>query len=272
MLNIGVETLPFELLLMDIGTLVVGYVLFKANKKLSLNYTASQVLGTAIIISSFFIRNTGYAGIAGAVLAAGFLAKLGVFPFMWMRSTLSKTKAILGLIVCSQIAIVLLTSAISKNMMDRNALLFFGLLAAAFSSISAIYDKKTKRSISSIIVAQTASVFVSLSMLSPLSMLITLVSDLLAKFTILFSEERKDDIAQIFAAIYLAELPPFPTFSEEFEILEVSLNIGILINIVGLLLMIALLMHRVKGGKSLGARMASVILVVLGLISLMSKI
>jgi len=272
MLSIGAETLPFELLLMDIGTLVVGYVLFKANKKISLNYTASQVLGTAIIISSFLVRNTEYAGFAGAVFAAGFLAKLGVFPFMWMRSTLSKTKAILGLVLCSQIAIVLLTSAISKEMMDRNALMFFGLLAAVFSSIRAIYDKKTKSSMSSIIVAQTASVFVSLSMLSPLSMLITLVSDLLAKFTILFSEERKDDVAQILAALYLAELPPFPTFSEQLEVLQVSLNIGIVINIIGLLLMVALLMHRVKGGKSLGARMAGVVLVVLGLVSLMSRI
>jgi len=272
MLSTEVEMLPFELLLMDAGSLLAGYVLFRSDKKLSLGYIISQVFGTALILISFLLRLTPYEVWGGAILVVGFLAKLGIFPFLWVHTTISRSKAIAGLVICSQLSIVLLISALNRELMNQNALLVFGLFASFFSALSAIYDKKTKSSIASIIAAQTASIFVGLSVVSLVSVFIAVLSDLLAKFTILLSEERKDDIAQIVAAVYLAELPPFPTFSEEFEIAEMSMSIGVVRNVIGLLMMFALLTHRVKGGKSLGARAVGAILLVVGIISLLKKI
>ncbi|MEM3555386.1 MAG: hypothetical protein QXF56_01550 [Candidatus Micrarchaeia archaeon] len=271
MLSTGAELLPFELLVMDVGTLVVGYVLFRESRKYAKNYVISQVVGTALIIAGFLI-DSNYRSFSGAILVAGFLAKLGIFPFLWLHSVVLRSNLPTSLFVCANTSIVLLMSYISRSLMNQTAVVVFGLLALLFSAISAIYDKKIKSSVSSLIAAQTAYMFVSFSFLPLFSLFIAVISDFLVKFTLLASEERRDDIAQIIVALYFAEMPPFPTFAEEFEILERSFNIGIILNIAGLLMMVALLMHRVKGGKSLGARIIGAILLLLGLIVLMREI
>lgn len=271
MLNTGVEMLPFELLLMDVGALAAGYVLFTENRKLARKYITSQVIGTAILIAAFFISNTDYGSLSGAVFVIGFLAKLGIFPFLWLPGVVSNSKLRTNLVLCSQLSIILLMSYISKSMLNRNAVLAFGLLAVGFSAVSAVYDKKTKSSISSLLASQTAYTFITLAFLPLVSIFTAVISDFLVKFTLLASEEKKDDIAQILAALYFAEMPPFPTFAEEFEILERSFTVGIILSIAGLLMMVALLMHRVKGGKSLGARIVGAILLLIGLASLMRQ-
>lgn len=272
MLNTYSDPLAFELLLIDIGSFFVGYLLFKEDRRLSLNYVISQLLGSIFIIASLLLGATPYDFWSRILLVVGFLAKVGIFPFVWMHPTILRTKALTNLLVCSHVSIILFIARLNRDGMSQGALLALGLLACFFSAINALYEKKTKSSIASIITAQTAYAFTALFFLPFASTFIAVLSDLLAKFTMIFSEEKKDDIAQILAAVYLAELPPFPTFSEEFEILERSMNVGVALNIASLLMMVALLTHRVKGGKSLGARMVGAVLLAIGFISFIKNI